>query len=219
MITAEVTFSKDQLTRLTHPMECVGIDWETYVEISQELGESRPLHITYSKGTLILMPITELHELLISVLQSFITFTGVFLRVNITPTGGATIRSKSKLIAAEPDLSYFVSNARTHVVKDYVADEVDVPPDIVVEIDIHHYSDDKFDIYSALGISEFWQYNGERLKIFKLNENSVYTQIERSEQLPILTSEILTEFLNRCNGEEEQFKLFTDFQDWLQNAK
>lgn len=218
MVTAEVTISRAQLVRLTHPMEYVGIDWETYEEISEELGESSPLHVTYNKGTLTIMPVTELHELLISLLDKFVTFSGMFLRVNVVPTGGATMRSKMKLIGVEPDLSYFVSKANIHRVKDYVADELEMPPDIVVEIDVHHRSDNKFGIYSELGIAEFWQYDAKTLRMFKLQDNGEYSQIERSEELPILTAAPLLKFLNRAE-DEEQFKLLTDFQNWLQTNK
>ena len=40
MITAEVTFSREELVSVRHPMEFVGIDWQTYEEISAEIGES-----------------------------------------------------------------------------------------------------------------------------------------------------------------------------------
>lgn len=155
MVTAQITFSRAELSGLKYPMSLIGIAWDAYEEISRELGESSPFHITFDKGTLTIMPITELHELLISLLNNFVTFAGMQLRINVVPTGGATLRSKEKLIGVEPDLSYFVSKADIHQIKDYVADELEIAPDIVVEIDIHHRSDDKFDIYSSLGVSEF----------------------------------------------------------------
>ncbi len=219
MGTAEISFSRTEQSSLKHPMTLVGVGWDTYEAISEELGESNPFHVTFDKGTLTIMPITELHELLISLLDKFITFAGMYLRINVVPTGGATMRSKLKLIGVEPDLSYFVSKAAIHRVKDYVADELEMPPDIVVEIDVHHRSDDKFDIYSSLGVSEFWQYNGDVLRMFKLNESAHYEEVSESRQLPILTSEVLTIFINRGRNEEEQFIVLTDFQDWLKNAK
>lgn len=219
MVTAQITFSKTELSGLKYPMSLIGIDWDAYEEISRELGESSPFHITFDNGTLTIMPITELHELLISLLDKFVTFAGMQLRVNVVPTGSATMRSKMKLIGVEPDLSYFVRNAAIHRIKDYVADELEMAPDIVVEIDVHHSSDDKFDIYSSLGISEFWRYSANESQMFKLNESRAYERVYKSDQLPILNSEILTSFLNRGRDEEEQFILLTDFQDWLKNAK
>ena len=218
MITAEITFSRNELLALKYPMEFVGIDWQTYEDISAELGASSPIQLTYNKGVLTIMPITELHEFLTGFLHDLIRFAGLSLRINVIDTGKATIRSKRRNYGVEPDLSYFVSKADIHQMKNYVPNEIELAPDIVGEIDIYHPSDDKFEIYAEFGVSEFWQYNGEKLKIFKLQADGKYAEIERSEELPILTSEILTEFLKRGQT-EQQFTVLSDFQNWLQENK
>ncbi len=215
MITAEVTFSRNELLGLKHPMQFVGIDWQTYEGISAEIGESRAIQLTYKKGFLTIMPVTEIHEMLIVLLERMIGLVSLAIRKNIIPTGKATMRSKRRSYGVEPDLSYFVSKADIHQIKNYVPNELELAPDIVGEIDIHHPSDDKFEIYAEFGVSEFWQYNGEKLKIFKLQANGKYAEIERSEELPILTSARLTEFLKRGQT-EQQFTVLSDFQNWLQ---
>jgi Uma2 family endonuclease len=218
MVTAEITFSRNELVSLKHPMELVGVDWQTYEEISAELGETNPLHLTYHKGVLTIMPTTELHELLTTFLHDFIRMAGMALRLNVIPTGKATMRSERRGYGVEPDLSYFVSKADVHQTKNYVAKELEMSPDIVGEIDVHHPSDDKFEIYAKFGVSEFWQYTDEKLKIFKLQANGEYLEVDRSEELPVLTSAILTEYLKRGQT-EAQFTVLSDFQDWLQNNK
>ncbi|HMS40461.1 MAG TPA: Uma2 family endonuclease [Pyrinomonadaceae bacterium] len=214
MVTAEITFSREQLLGLNHPIEWVGVNWQTYEDISEELGESTSFHLTYNKGVLTIMPVTELHETLIILLERFITLVSLVTQKNIIPTGKATLRSKRRDYGVEPDLSYFVSKSDIHQLKNYVPKELELAPDIVGEIDIHHPSDDKFEIYAEFGVSEFWQYNGERFKIFKLQSNSEYAEIERSEEIPILTSAVLTEFLKRGQT-EQQFTVLSDFQNWL----
>ena len=218
MVTAEVAISKKDLLGLRNPMTLVGIDWETYEEISEEHGESTSLHLTFDQRNLTFVPVTEIHEFFKGLLHDFITLVGLKLRINVIATGKATMRSKRRNYGVEPDLSFFVSKAAVHRIKNYVANELEMPPDIVGEIDIYHPSDDKFEIYSEFGVSEFWQYDGEKLKIYKLQTSGEYKEIERSEELPILTSAVLTEFLKR-GQQEEQFKILSDFQDWLQNNK
>lgn len=218
MITAEVTFSKERLLNLKYPTEFFGIDWEIYEDISEELGESTSLHLTYKKGTLTIMPVTEIHEFLIVLLERYMGLVSLAIKKNIVPTGKATLRSKRRKYGIEPDLSFFVSKANVLKIKDYVPNEIELAPDIVCEIDIYHPSDDKFEIYAEFGISEFWQYQNEKLRIFKLNENGEYQEIERSLEIPVLTSAILTEFLKRGQT-EEQFVVLSDFQDWLQENK
>ena len=218
MVTTEVTFSRSELVRLRHPMELVGIDWTAYEEISDEIGESNPLHLTYNKGVLTIMPTTEIHELLTTFLHDFIRMAGMTLRLNVVPTGKATMRSERRGYGVEPDLSYFVSKSDVHQTKNYVPKELELAPDIVGEIDVYHPSDDKFEIYAEFGVSEFWQYTDEKLRIFKLQANGEYLEVERSEELPILTGAILTEYLKRGQN-EAQFTVLSDFQDWLQNNK
>lgn len=218
MVTAEVTFSRNELVSLKHPMELVGIDWAAYEEISEEIGETNPLHLTYNNGVLTIMPTTEIHEILTTFLHDFIRMAGMALRVNVIPTGKATMRSERRGYGVEPDLSYFVSKSDIHQTKNYVPKELELAPDIVGEIDVYHPSDDKFEIYAEFGVSEFWQYTGEKLKIFKLQTNGEYQEVERSQELPILTGAILTEYLKRGQL-EAQYTVLSDFQNWLQNNK
>jgi Uma2 family endonuclease len=216
MITAEVTISREQLLHLKHPMQYIGIDWQTYEDISEELGTSRAVELLYKKGVLTIMPVTELHEFLTDLLHDFIRFAGFALRINVISTGKATMRSARRSYGVEPDASYFISKSDIHQTKTYIPKEIELAPDIVCEIDIYHASDDKFEIYSEFGVSEFWLYDGEILKIFKLQEMGEYAEIERSEEIPILTSAILTEFLKRGQT-EQQFTVLSDFQTWLQS--
>ena len=200
-------------------MQYSGIDWETYEEISEEIGESSPVHLTYNKGFLTVMPVTELHEFLTSLLHNFITFAGIALQKNVVPTGKATMRSRRREFAVEPDLSFFISKAHIHIVKSFVPNELDLAPDVVCEIDVHHPSDDKFEIYAEFGVSEFWQYDGVALMIYKLGASGEYQLIERSEELPILTSDILGAFLQRGKNEPQFTRVLADFQNWLQENK
>lgn len=218
MITAEVTFSRNHLLSLKYPTQYVGIDWQTYEEISAEIGESSHLQLTYKKGNLTIMPVTEIHELLAALLERMIGLVSLVTQTEIIPTGKATMRSERRQYGVEPDLSYFVSKADIHQIKNYVPNEIELAPDIVGEIDIHHPSDDKFEIYAEFGVSEFWQYDGEKLKIFKLQETGEYKETGRSEELPILKSEVLSEFLKRGQT-EQQFIVLSDFQNWLEENK
>jgi len=174
--------------------------------------------LTYKNGVLTIMPITELHELLIAFMERLIVLVSLATQTEIVPTGSATLRSRRQNYGVEPDLSYFVSKADIHQTKDYVPKEIELAPDIVCEIDIYHLSDDKFEIYSEFGVSEFWIYNGERLKIFKLQTTGEYKEIERSEEIPVLTSAALSEYLKRGQT-EKQFTVLSDFQNWLEKNK
>ncbi len=214
MFTSQVSISIDALLRLQYPMQYVGLDWPAYEQLSEEIGEGSGLKLTFNEGTLTVMPTSELHELIAGLLHNFITFAGLALRKEVVPTGSATMRSKRRKFGVEPDLSYFVSKADIHQTRSMVDEELELAPDIVVEIDVHHRSDHKVGIYSDFGIAEFWQYDGERLIIRKLQADGTYHEIPESVEIPMLSAAILTEFIGRGQS-EKQFVVLSDFQNWL----
>ena len=92
--------------------------------------------------------------------------------------------------------------------------ETDPPPDIAVEIDIHHDSVSKFPIYVGLGVPEIWRYDEEQVTIYHL-EHDDYVQQAASLALPMLTDEVLTEFLARL-PKEGDLQAILAFDKWLQ---
>ncbi|MEJ7618395.1 MAG: Uma2 family endonuclease [Pyrinomonadaceae bacterium] len=91
------------------------------------------------------------------------------------------------------------------------------PPDIAVEIDIHHGSLSKFPIYAALGVPEIWRYDGQQLTIHLL-EHAEYAAADKSRALPLLTARLLTDFLTRLK-EEGEFQTILAFDEWLQASQ
>ena len=90
---------------------------------------------------------------------------------------------------------------------------VDPPPDVVLEVDIHHESLSRFHIYEGLGVPELWHYDEKKLTMYHLQEGR-YEAIATSIAFPILTSEILTEFLTRSQS-EGQNETLDAFEEWL----
>lgn len=91
----------------------------------------------------------------------------------------------------------------------------DPPPDIVVEVDISHESTSKLTIYADLAVPEVWRFDGRVLTIYRL-EQSEYVISTESAALPALTSETLTEFLNRAE-KEGQYETVLAFEEWLRS--
>jgi len=48
----------------------------------------------------------------------------------------------------------------------------DPPPDLVVEVDFTHTDIDKNRLYAAMGVPEFWRYNGREWRIYQLQGES-----------------------------------------------
>jgi Uma2 family endonuclease len=127
------------------------------------------------------------------------------------------MRKREKGKGSEPDASFYVQTASVIGNRIDLDFAVDPPPDVVVEIDIHHDTTDKDRIYAALGVPEIWRYDGTALMIHQLGPEG-YVIVETSQALPILTDRVLTEYLKRMRTDGE-FAAILAFYEWLQSLK
>ena len=202
-----------------NPKILYGVSWEDYVELTEATLNETNLKMSFNRGVLKIMGQGFNHENISRFIEKLMTIIGLILDQNIVSAGSMSLISNRIRKGADPDESYYIQNAHLASFKDELYDdETDTPPDIVVEVDKSHGSDDKFEIYAAFGIKEFWLYNNDALQIFALAKTGEYLYSKKSLALPILTSANLTEFINR-GQKEEQFKVLRDFQNWLEENK
>lgn len=192
-----------------------GVGWDEYEELLAAVGEARGLRISYDEGRLQIMTISQRHERYCTLIERIVDRVSVFLRLKILFYGSATMKKQRRQKGVEPDACFYVQNATLVGTKEEIDFDVDPPPDIVVEIDLHHESLSKFPIYAALGVPEIWRYEGESLTIFRWSEGE-YIPCESSQSLPILTSTVLTEFLARC-PQQDQYDILLTVEEWLKD--
>ena len=125
------------------------------------------------------------------------------------------MRKQKKRKGNEPDCCFYVKTADVIGNRIEIDFETDPPPDIAVEVDVHHDSQDKYSIYAGLGVPEIWRFDEESLTIHLLEQDR-YHETEISRALPMLTGKILTEFLRRLRDEGE-FRALLAFDEWLQS--
>lgn len=221
-MTTTPTLNLTEFTKNVAPNETktfYGVSWEDYLNFTRTTLNRTNHKITYHRGILKIMGQGFKHENISRFLHDLVRLVSLILQVKVIPSGSMTLVSHKARKGADPDESYYVQNAHLASFKrELFDDETDTPPDIVVEIDETHKSDDKFEIYAAFGIKEFWLYDGELMRIFELSETGEYLLSENSLALPILTAEVLTNYLNRSQT-EDQFQVLNDFQTWLQENK
>ena len=190
--------------------------WEDYEEISGDFDEARAFRLTYNNGTLTIMTLSVRHEYYSEFLKQLVGILSLRLKQRVLFFGSATMKKRGLLKGCEPDAEFFVSRAAL-VSGNIKFDIGKIPPDIVVEIDVYHTSENKFEIYAAFGVSEFWLYDEKQLKIYRL-EDGKYREVAASVELPALSAKDLTEFLNRTQR-EDQFDVLQDFENWLEENK
>lgn len=191
------------------------VSWEAYEQLIEELGEAAGLRVSYNEATLRIRTLSPEHESYAAFITLLIGHLSFRLRINIRFFGSATMRSRKKERGNEPDACFYVQSAPAIGNRIQIDFAVDPPPDVVVEVDIHHDSRDKFSIYAALGVPEIWRYDGQELTIHHLQEDQ-YVDAEKSLALPILSGGALTDFLARLPKDGESQTLVA-FDEWLQS--
>lgn len=205
-------FPADSLITLRH------IPWEEYEDLLAQLGEDRSgLRVSYNEGILQIMTLSPEHENYAEFISGLVRLLSARLRINIRFFGSMTMKKHRQAKGTEPDACYYVQQAALIGNRVELDFDTDPPPDIAVEVDMHHGSIDKFPIYAALGVPEIWHYDGQQLTIHQLAQDA-YIPVENSRALPLMTSRTLTDFLTRLRAEGE-FQTILVFDEWLQTQQ
>ncbi|TDI42693.1 MAG: Uma2 family endonuclease [Acidobacteria bacterium] len=190
-----------------------GLSWEEYEALLQTFVEAKGLRLSYDEGRLEIMVLSAEHENYAELIKQLVGTLSLRLRIKVLHFGSATMRKKGQSKGAEADACFYVQSADAIGNRKQIDFSSDPPPDIVVEVDLHHESIAKFPIYAALGVQEIWRYDGQTLGIYHL-EKAEYVGSDASVAFPMLTASRLTELLNRSQ-EENQYEILLAFDSWL----
>src|SRR3989454_9874512 len=185
------------------------VSWEDYEQLLKDLVDRPGVRVSYDEGRLeIMSPLPEHEEYKDSVYSMVRVFAEVH-GIELETRGSATWKRPSLRKGSEPDTCFYVANATRIIGRRQIDLELDPPPDVVVEIDTTNESLSKFPIYSALGVSEIWRYDGKRAYMYKLARQS-YSQVPESPSLRGLTADMITDFLEdaKAKGQTQALKNF-----------
>ena len=185
--------------------------WDDYEEVLDAVGENRGLRISFDEGRLQIMTLSPEHEKYSDLIQDLVRLVSLRLRIKVLSFGSATMKKQRKQKGLEPDYCFYVQTAQEIAGKTHIDFNTDPPPDVAVEIDIHHESLSKFPIYAALGVPEIWRYDERSLIIYHLEE-SQYVEASSSLALPMLAGDVLSEFLGRSQR-EDQYEILLAFEE------
>ncbi|HXV60965.1 MAG TPA: Uma2 family endonuclease [Vicinamibacteria bacterium] len=192
-----------------------GVSWADYEALLDAVGEAKGLRLSYDQGRLEVMVLSAEHEHYAELIKLFVNTLSLGLRIQVLHFGSITMK-KSPSQGAEPDACFYAQNARSIGTKKQINFDVDPPPDIVVEVDLHHGSFAKFPVYASLGVPEIWRYDGESLAIYHLQAGD-YVPGESSLAFPMLTAAGLTDWIGRSRT-QNQYDVLVAFQAWLEAA-
>jgi len=178
------------------------LSWDDYLAMLAAVGDNRSARFTYDQGTLeITMPL-EIHEFSGEIIARFIWILVEELALEIKSMGSTTLNYPQLEKGAEPDKGFYIQSH--HLVAGKEVDlEKDPPPDLVVEVDITHTDINKPALYAAMGVPEFWRFDGELLRILTLTEGA-YKEVAVSPTFPQIEKAQLYQFLTESAESEVQ---------------
>lgn len=189
------------------------ISWQTFKAMLVDMGSERATRLAYDKGLVEIMTPLMPHENSNRLIEVFVGVLCEELGLEIKRAGSLTLTRDDLERGAEPDSSYYIQNEL--LVRDQAEIDLDndPPPDLVLEIEYSRSRIDKLSLYAAMGIPEFWRYNGSILRIYRL-ELGQYVQRNNSPTFaPIAVTEI-PKFLQQSRKVGE-ITCTRNFRNWI----
>jgi Uma2 family endonuclease len=137
----------------------------------------------------------------------------VELGLKIKTMGSTTLDRADLDRGAEPDNAYYIQN-QSRVAGRKVDLATDPPPDLVVEVDITHTDINKPALYAAMGVPEFWRYDGREWLIYQL-QGDRYLEVACSPTFPMVSKEKLYEFLAVAQTDEVEAEV--NLRQWVRS--
>ena len=181
-----------------------GVDWHTYTQLSESLGDGQHLHLVYDGKDLEIMVIGNLHDILKGLVGKIVNALAMGMDVDCLDTGQATWRTMIR--GLEADLSYYFDAEKIRAAMEAWArksiDPHDYPhPDMAIEIDLSPPQVDRPAIYRDLRVVEVWRFvRGEVLIIEQLQPDGSYAAVEGSRFLRVRPDDVLR-WLNAAAAE------------------
>jgi Uma2 family endonuclease len=191
-----------------------GVSWQTYEALLADVGDRSSIRLSYNDGDLELMSPGGLHDRYKHRFRRMITDLTSVLGIPIDGCGSTTLRRGDVEKGLEPDEAFYIQNEARVRGKLEMNLDVDPPPDLAIEIDITSSSVDREGIYAAIGVPEIWRYDGESLRISRLQTDGTYEPTEVSPSFPFLPIAEFTTFIEP-QPDEDQTTWSNRFRAWV----
>ncbi len=189
------------------------VSWEDYEQVLHDLGDGYAVRISYDQGRMEIMSPSHKHEHFKELISRLVHVTAERLNIMLESLGSTTYKQEWLSRGVEPDACFYIQNAARIIGRERIDLRIDPPPDVVVEVDVSHDSTSKLTIYAGMRVPELWRYDGTRAWIYSL-VGDVFEEVPNSRALPIVSSELLTRFLEQSKTEGQSATL-RSFRVWF----
>lgn len=200
--------------QLTQLIVLPNIRWQTYRAMLTDMGDHRAMRLSYNQGNLTLKMPSKLHEIINRLLARIVTTLTEELGLDVVNVGSTTLEREDLAKGAELDTGFYIQNASALEGLDPDIPD-NLPPDLVIEVDITSPSTRRLEIYQVLGIAEVWRYTKrEGLTIFQL-QNDGYRETDNSLVFAAVTAARLNDFLTQRQSQTEN-QVIRSVRIWVQ---
>ena len=198
LINAKLPFDLERLSHQDQTLSFAGMDWADYEKFdSQEYPGYR---VSYFKGVITLVSPSQNHEVIAEVINYLIVAYCKQVQLLYYPMRSTRLVNKP-LAGKEPDVSFSFGSRKEL-------------PDLAIEVIFSSGSINDLKKYQALGVSEVWFWQDNRLTFYYLTAGK-YVEVSDSICLPNLAAEELASFVNR-GLTESPLSIESDFLRSLQ---
>jgi Uma2 family endonuclease len=193
------------------------ISWQTFKTMLAEMGVERNSRFAYENGIIEIMTPLMPHENSNRLIEGYILVLCEEFGLEVKTTGSITLTRDDLEKGGEPDSSYYIQNESLVRNKENIDLAKDPPPDLVLEVEYSRPKIDKLSLYAAMGIPEFWRYNGTVLRVYTLSGDQ-YSEVELSPTFaPVQVLEI-PRFIQESK-KIGQLAAKNAFRAWVQQQK
>ena len=189
------------------------ISWQTFKTMLAEMGSERKNRLAYEDGIVEIMSPHMLHENSNRLIEGFVLVLCEELGFEVKSGGSLTLTRDDLERAGEPDSCYYIQNEFLVRDKENIDLAIDPPPDLVLEVEYSRPKVNKLSLYAAMGIPEFWRFNGSVLRVYTLNSGQ-YLEVQTSPTFAQVAVREIPHFITESK-KIGQIAAKNAFRDWF----
>ncbi|WP_446347061.1 Uma2 family endonuclease [Coleofasciculus sp. F4-SAH-05] len=189
------------------------ISWQTFKIMLTEMGSERLTRLAYNSGMVEIMTPLMAHENSNRFIEGLVIVLCEELGLEVKRTGSLTLTRDDLECGGEPDSSYYIENEFLVRDKQEIDLASDPPPDLVLEVEYSRSKVNKLQLYAAMGIPEFWRYNGSVLRIYRLESGEYLESSHSAVFFPVAVREI-PRFIQQSRNVGE-ITCTRNFRNWV----
>jgi Uma2 family endonuclease len=203
--------------QLTQTIVLPSISWPTYQAMLADMGDHRATRLAYNQGVLTIKMPSKLHEIINRLLARIVKTLTEEMGLEVVDVGSTTLERQDLEKGAEPDTGFYIQNAaQLEGLDPEIPDQL--PPDLVIEVDITSPSTQRLEIYQALNVPEVWRYTKRRGVVIYTLENNQYVEAEGSRAFSKVTADKLNDFLRQRQTQSEN-KVIRSVREWMRSSR